>query len=176
MRTLAHSLKAWLAFTLIAGLAFPLTVWLFALLFYPQKAAGSILMRDGKPVGSRLLAQRTSGHRYVHPRPSAGDYATTPSTASNACWTDMALRQRLASLPHTPEDASQSASGLDPDITPESAAWQLEKVAKARGWSETSRRKAEEWIASNTQGGIICPPYVNVLQLNLAIDLIPDGK
>ncbi len=176
MRTLAHSLKAWLAFTLIAGLAFPLAVWLFGALFYPQKANGSLVLRDGQAVGSRLLAQKTTGDRYVHPRPSAGDYATTPSAASNAGWTDKALRQRLASLPHTPEDASQSASGLDPDITPESAAWQLQKVAKARGWSETSRKKAEEWIASNTQGGIISPPYVNVLQLNLAIDLIPDGK
>lgn len=176
MRHLTHSLKAWLAFTVVTGLAFPAAVWLFAILFYPQESGGSILRKDGQPVGSRLLAQKTTSERYVHPRPSAGDYATTPSASSNAGWTDKRLHERLAAAPHTPEDASQSASGLDPDISPESAAWQLFRVAKARGWTEASRKKAEEWIAGNTQGGILSPAYVNVLQLNLAIDLIPDGK
>ena len=176
MRTLAHSLKAWLAFTLITGLAFPLAVWIFGMLFYPQKANGSILRREGLPVGSLLLAQKTNGDRYIHPRPSAGDYATTPSAASNASWTDKSSRERLASFPPSAEDHSQSASGLDPDVTPESAIWQLQKVAKSRGWTEDSRRKAEEWVAANTHGGIISPAYVNVLQLNLAIDLIPAGK
>ncbi len=176
MRTLLHSLKAWLILGLITGLGFPAVVWLFAVLAFPQQAGGSLVIRDGRAVGSRLIAQKTTSDRYVHPRPSAGDYATTPSAASNAGWTDKALRHRLEGLPRTPEDLSRSASGLDPDISPDSALWQLRRVAQVRGWNESGLRQAEEWVAAHTQGGIISPAYVNVLQLNLAIDLIPAGR
>lgn len=174
MKTIVQSLRLLAVLTVLLGGVYPALVWAVGRIAFPVAAEGSLL-RDssGRVIGSALLAQKTEDSRYIHPRPSAGDYATVASSASNLAWTSRALRDRVAAATDSgahPALATTSGSGLDPHLPPEAARAQLDRVAAARGWTSAERERAESWIAAHTEGGILSPPHVNVLLFNLALD------
>lgn len=178
-------------FTLLTGVAFPLAFVGFGHIAFPFQAGGSLIRQDGQVIGSTLIGQDFSAPRYFHPRPSATTepdpkdatktvpvpYAADNSAASNLGPTSKALIERVTADVKTfgtgsvPADAvTTSASGLDPDISPENAALQVARVAKARNLPEATIR---DLVAANTKGriaGFIGEPRVNVLALNRAID------
>ncbi|MBV8526042.1 MAG: K(+)-transporting ATPase subunit C [Acetobacteraceae bacterium] len=181
--------------TAITGLVYPLAMTGIAQLIFPRQANGSLVMRDGKVIGSELIGQNFTSDRYFHPRPSAttdtdpndstktipAPYNAANSGASNLAPTSKALVDRVkgdaarlaAENPATPVPAdlvTTSASGLDPDITPAAALFQVPRVAKARGISEDRLRQLVEANITPRLLGIIGEPHVNVLQLNFALD------
>ena len=169
--------------TLLLGLGYPLLVTGIAGLLFPHQAAGSLILNDGTVIGSELLAQSFTSDRYFHPRPSAAGngYDATSSGGSNLAQSNKALVTRIqgdidklaAQNPGKPvpiDLVTTSASGLDPDITPDAAYYQAPRVAKARNLSEESVRKLIEQHISPRQLGLLGEPRVNVLELNLALD------
>ena len=181
--------------TLITGLAYPLAITGIAGLVFPSQAGGSLVMRDNQVIGSTLIGQSFSKPEYFHPRPSAttdtdpadstktipAPYNANNSSGSNLGPTSKALADRVAAdvqalqaeNPGTaiPADlVTTSASGLDPDISPEAARFQVPRVAKARGLDPAV---VAGLVAANTQGrlfGLLGAPRVNVLALNMALD------
>ena len=187
--------------TVLTGLAYPLFVTGLAGMLFPHQAAGSLIERDGKDIGSELIGQDFQDPKYFHPRPSATTepdpkdptktvpvpYAADNSAGSNAGPTSKALVDRVtedagklkAENPSTPipvDLVTTSASGLDPDITPSGALFQVPRVAKARGLREEQVRQLVEANVDGRQLGIIGEPHVNVLKLNLALDALPTKK
>jgi K+-transporting ATPase ATPase C chain len=166
---------------LLCAIAYPAAVWGFAQLLFPWQAEGSLVYGDDRTLlGSELIAQRFDSDRYFHPRPSAVDYKADAAGASNLGTNSAALREAIAgrveSLNGTSERpvpvdlATASGSGLDPDISPEAAAYQAPRVAAARG---IAIEKLRDLIArsTNRSGSILgAPSRVNVLLLNLALD------
>jgi K+-transporting ATPase ATPase C chain len=183
------------ALTLITGLAYPLAMTALAGAIFPKQAQGSLIEKDGKVVGSALIGQEFKEDKYFHGRPSAtttpdpndssksvpAPYNAANSGASNLGPTSKSLADRVkedvdklkAENPSQPvpvDLVTTSASGLDPDISPEGALFQVPRVAKARNMSE---EKVRELVSQNTQGrlvGLLGEPRVNVLALNLALD------
>jgi len=178
MKTLTISLRLLTVLTVLTGLLYPLGVWLVGHAFFPDAAEGSRLHRDGQLVGSALLAQKTTDPRYVWPRPSAGDYATVASGASNLAWTSAKLaatvaERRTALGPGTagPADlVTASGSGLDPDLSPAAVLVQLPRIGRARQLSAGQQHALAELVAKSTETGHLGPARVNVLRLNLALD------
>ncbi len=176
MKTIIASLRLLLACTLLLGLLYPLAVWAVGRLFWRDLAEGSLVRRDGRIVGSALLAQKTTDPRYFWPRPSAGDYATVASGAGNQAWTNAKLAAAVAGRggqygADAPSDLlTGSGSGLDPDLSPAAIGLQVERVAAARHLTMDQRHALDDLVARLTQGGQISPARLNVLQLNLALD------
>jgi potassium-transporting ATPase KdpC subunit len=169
--------------TVLLGVGYPLLVTLLARVM-PDKADGQLISRNGAVVGSRMLAQPFTSPGYFHPRPSAAGtngYDPTNSGGSNLGPTNQKLVNRVktdvatlqAENPGKPipvDLVTTSGSGLDPDITPSGAEFQIPRVAKARGISEADLRKL---VAEHTEGrqlGFFGEARVNVLELNLALD------
>jgi len=168
---------------ILLGLGYPLFVTGVAAMIFPHQAAGSLILKDGKVIGSELLAQNFTSDRYFHPRPSAAGngYDATASGGSNLAQSSKALVTRIqgdidklaAQNPGKPvpiDLVTTSASGLDPDITPDAAFYQVARVAKARNLSEDNVRKLIEQHITSRQLGVLGEPHVNVLDLNLALD------
>jgi K+-transporting ATPase ATPase C chain len=185
-RQLAPALVVFLALTLLTGIAYPLAVTGAAQIAFPGRADGSLIERDGRIVGSRLVGQVFVGARYFHPRPSAaGDgYDAMASSASNLGPTNedliQAVRERRATYrrennlrpgQRIPIDAvTASGSGLDPDISAANARLQAARIARARG---LELNDVLALIEEHTDGrllGFLGEPGVNVLELNLALD------
>ena len=184
-----------IALTLITGLVYPLAMTGVAGLFFPYQAQGSLIEKDGQVVGSALIGQEFTSDRYFHGRPSATlgpdpadpsktasvPYNAVNSMGSNLGPTNKALIERVktdveklkAENPSSPvptDLVTTSGSGLDPDISPEAAFFQIPRVAKARNMSEDSVRQL---VAEHIEGrtlGIFGEPRVNVLALNLALE------
>ena len=184
-----------LAMTVITGLIYPLGMTGIAQLVFPYQANGSLIEKGGKIIGSELIGQSFADEKYFHGRLSAttdtdpndatksvpAPYNAANSVGSNAGPTSKALIDRVtedaaklrAENPSAPVPAdlvTTSASGLDPDITPAGALFQVPRVAKARDLPEEQVRQL---VAANTQDrflGVIGEPRVNVLKLNLALD------
>jgi K+-transporting ATPase ATPase C chain len=185
-----HSIwKTSILFTLVTavlfGIGYPLLVTGIAYVIFPHQAAGSLILRNGQVIGSKLIAQSFTSDRYFHPRPSAAGngYDATSSGGTNLAQSNAKLVQRIQgdidklanANPGKPvpiDMVTTSGSGLDPDITPDNAYYQAPLVAKARGLSEDAVRKLiSEHIEQRTLG-FIGEPRVNVLELNLALDQI----
>ena len=185
-----HSIwKTSIRFTLVTaillGLGYPLFVTAVAALIFPHQAAGSLIkLNDGTVIGSELLAQSFTSDKYFHPRPSAAGsngYDATASGGSNLAQSSKTLVDRIqgsvdklsAENPGKPvpiDMVTTSASGLDPDITPDAAIFQAPRVAKARGIPEDRIRDLIQQHITARQLGILGEPRVNVLQLNLDLD------
>jgi K+-transporting ATPase ATPase C chain len=168
----------------LVGVIYPLVITGVAQLAFRAKANGSLIDRDGKIIGSELLAQQFTGEKYFWPRPSAGSYATVPSGVSNLGPTSAALQSNVVARAAAiraanklPADATvpadllfTSGSGLDPHVSPEAARLQVARVASARGVSEEPITALVEKLIEPPQLGFLGEPRVNVLLLNLALD------
>lgn len=180
-RTIQKSIRSLFIFSVITGIVYPLTVTFIAQWIAPHQANGSLLRLNGTLIGSELIGQKFTKPNYFWGRPSASDYQTLPSSASNLGPTSQKLKDRVlkdmkalqveASTPQKPYDLLlSSGSGLDPDITPQSARRQKERIAKER---RLTSPQVQEIIDNNTQYpymGLFGRPRVNVLKLNLALD------
>ena len=168
-----------LLFTLLTGIAYPLAITGAAQVAMPFQANGSQLTRNGAFVGSDLIGQNWTSDKYFHGRPSAVNYDASTSSGSNLGPSSKTLigqlndRAKALGGSNIPADlVTASGSGLDPDITPAGALFQVARVAKARGLDEAALRQL---VAAHTQGrelGILGEPAVNVLDLNLALDAL----
>ena len=180
-----------LTFTLLTGLAYPLAMTGLAQGVMPRQANGSLILRDGKVVGSELIGQAFASQRYFHGRPSAtstadpadpsktvdAPYNAAASSGSNLGSSSRALadaiRERAAALGTGPAPAdlvTASASGLDPHLSPAAALVQAERVAAARNKPVERVRDLVQRHVEGRSFGVIGEPRVNVLALNLALD------
>ena len=193
LRHFRASLVMLVLMTVLLGIAYPLAMVGVAGAAFPGQAAGSLVQKDGKVVGSSLIGQSFTGETYFHGRPSAttdtdpadstksiaAPYNAANSMGSNLGPTSKALVDRVK------EDAGKlgkgvpvdlvttSGSGLDPHVSPEAAAWQVARVAKARNMPVA---EVQGLVAQHTEArvlGLLGEPRVNVLQLNLALDALP---
>jgi potassium-transporting ATPase KdpC subunit len=195
LREIRPAILILLLLTLITGLAYPLAMTEVANAIFPRQAQGSLIERDGKVIGSALIGQEFKEAKYFHGRPSAttapdpadasktvpAPYNAANSGGSNLGPTSKALNDRIKedvdklksenSVSAVPVDlVTTSGSGLDPDISPEGALFQVPRVAKARNVPEDRIRQL---VSENTNGrlaGLFGEPRVNVLALNLALD------
>ena len=186
--------------TALTGLVYPLAMTGIAQTVFPHQANGSLIVKDGKVIGSELIGQNFADAKYFHGRPSAttdtdpndatktvpAPYNAANSSGSNAGPTSKALFERVqadtdrlkAENPNAavPIDlVTTSASGLDPDITPAAAHFQVPRVAKVRGLPEA---RVRELVAQSIDGrflGVLGEPRVNVLKLNMALDALKGG-
>jgi len=176
MKTIIQSLRIYIVLTLLTGVLYPLTLTGIAQLFFPDQANGSRIVQNGKLIGSELLAQKFESPRYFWPRPSAGDFATVPSAASNKGPTSADLKKSIDERRGkfgngAPVDMlTASASGVDPHISPEAARAQIVRIATTRN---VLPQKIEELVSQVTEGpqfGFVGERRVNVLRLNQALD------
>jgi K+-transporting ATPase ATPase C chain len=184
-----------IAMTIITGLIYPFVMTGIAQAVFPYQAGGSLIEQNGKVIGSELIGQNFTADKYFHGRPSAtsgpdpkdpsksvsAPYNAANSSGSNLGPTSKALMDRVkddaaklqAENPNTPvpvDLVTTSASGLDPDITPAGALFQIPRVAKARNVSEDRIRQLVQAQVEDRVVGVIGEPRVNVLKLNLALD------
>lgn len=152
-------------------------------LLFPHQATGSLVLRDGKPIASELVAQPFADARYLQPRPSAAGYDPMAAAGSNQARSNPDLQTRIAEARAavaardgiTPEAVAadvltQSGSGLDPDISPQAAEQQVARIAQARGMELAQVRAAIAQATQPPQFGILGPARVNVVRANLALD------
>ena len=195
LRQLRPAIVLLVLMTVLTGLVYPLAITGVAGILFPRQAGGSLIEKDGKVIGSELIGQTFADPKYFHGRPSATNepdpndssktvptpYAADNSAGSNLGPTSKALIDRVsgdvdtlkkenAAAPIPVDLVTTSASGLDPDITPAAAAFQVPRVAAARNLSVA---KVQELVDRQTEGrflGIFGEQRVNVLKLNLALD------
>ncbi len=189
MKTVFVSIKIFLVFTVIAGILYPLLVTGIAQLIFPEKANGSLIIRDNKTVGSALIGQKFDSCIYFTSRPSATNYNPLPSGGSNYSLTNKKLINLVAergrnfkadnSLDSLAEIPSEmlfaSASGLDPHISPDAALLQVKRISEARNFSESQTRKLQQLIKDQMESSSIFwfgRQRINVLLLNLELEKI----
>ena len=199
-RELRPAIVVLVVLTAITGLIYPLAITGIAELAFPYQAQGSLIERNGHIVGSVLIGQNFTGDKYFHGRPSAttapdpNDASKTvaaPYNAANSGGSNLApsnkalidrvqgdidkLKQENPSTPVPADLVTTSASGLDPDISPEAAFFQVRRVAKARNLTENRVRQLVVNHIEDRFIGVLGEPRVNVLKLNLALDDLSAG-
>jgi potassium-transporting ATPase KdpC subunit len=181
MKTFKTALFIFALFSLILGLLYPFAITGIAQLLFPYKVNGSIIIKDGKIVGSELIGQNFTQDIYFQGRPSAVNYDGGGSGASNYGPTEAKFQELISTRMNTiretntlhqnqsvpPDMVTASASGLDPHISPASAMLQVSRIAQARNIDEIT---IQSLIVNNTVKPLFYPPVVNVLKLNLALD------
>ncbi len=197
LRQIRPAILMLLVMTVITGLAYPLAMTGIAELVFPHEADGSLVEHDGRIIGSSLIGQSFVGENYFHGRPSAtvdtdpkdatktipSPYNAQNSAGSNAGPTSKALLDRVRgdtdklakenpSSPVPVDMVTTSASGLDPDITPAAALFQIPRVAKARHLTEDRLRQLVDEHTEGRLFGVIGEPHINVLGLNMALDAL----
>ena len=180
-----NSLAMLAAMTLLTGVAYPAAITLIARVFWPARSEGSFVVRDGREVGSALIGQPFSDPRHFWGRPSATTppYNAAASAGSNLGPANPALAETIHERTTRLRDAdpdrrapmpvdlvTASGSGLDPDVSPEAAMFQVPRVARARGLDEAAVRAMVARRVQGRQWGILGEPRVNILLLNLALD------
>jgi potassium-transporting ATPase KdpC subunit len=186
-KLLRQSFMLLLVLTVITGVLYPLAATGLSQLVFPHQANGSLIERDGKPIGSALIGQSFTDPKYFWGRPSAttpNPYNASASSGSNQGPTHSALadavKQRVTALraadpgntaPVPVDLVTASGSGLDPEISQAAAQYQLDRVARARGLSSAQVQVLVNEYTSGRQLGILGEPRVNVLRLNLALDM-----
>jgi potassium-transporting ATPase KdpC subunit len=185
-KNLLISIWMTLATTVLLGIIYPLVVTGLAQLLFPAKANGELIVRDGKTVGSRLLGQPFTSPGYFHSRPSAAGaagYDGTASGGSNLGPTNKALLDRVSAsvqslrtenpkVPIPIDLVTASGSGLDPHISPAAADFQVPRVARERGMSESELRALVKKHTEGRQYGFLGESRINVLELNLELDSV----
>lgn len=177
------TLVSFIAFTVLTGVLYPAVVTGIANIIFPHEANGSVIVRDGKPIGSALIAQGFTDPKYFWPRPSAANYNAAGASGSNLGPTNPVLAEAIASRTKTLQETdpgndrpvpielvTASGSGLDPHISPSAARYQASRVARVRGLSAA---EVETIIARHIERpafGALGEPRVNVLLLNLDLD------
>jgi len=191
MKIVIQALKLFLLLTAITGIIYPLVITALGQIAFPNKANGSLVRKDGRIVGSSLLAQKFASEKYFWPRPSAVDYNPLPSGGSNqgmiSALLDSTVKERRkflieadprsANVP--PDLLFASGSGLDPHVSPEAALYQVDRIARARQLDNEQRKSLTNLVQNQIEQpmfGILGQPRVNVLELNLALDLAPIGN
>ena len=183
-RHLVPAILVTMVLTLLLGVVYPLAVTGLAQLLFPDQARGSLLRRDGKVVGSRLIGQPFAGPGYFHSRPSAAGAGYDPlaSGGTNLGPTShkllveqvgaaaAAARAERPGVPVPVDLATSSGSGLDPHLTPAAADFQLPRVSRERGMPEEVVRQLVQRHTEGRQWGVFGEPRVNVLELNLDLD------
>lgn len=188
MKQLRPALTMLVVLTLLTGVAYPLVVTAIAQALFPSQANGSLIVRDGKPVGSALIGQPFDDPRYFWGRLSATSpaaYNAASSSGSNLGPLSDALLDAVKGridalkvadpdnpLPIPVDLVTASGSGLDPHISPAAARYQLARVARTRGLSESIVADAVARHTTGRQWGVLGEPVVNVLELNLALDAL----
>jgi K+-transporting ATPase ATPase C chain len=189
MKQIAIGFKLFILMTILTGVLYPVIVTVLGQVIFKNKATGSFVQRGQQIIGSELIAQKFATPRYFWGRPSATDYNPLPSGGSNLGPTSQALKksvdERTAQIQkahHLDEHAAvpadlvfASASGLDPEVSPEAAVFQVERVAEARALSSDQEGRLRALIKAQTvppQLGFLGQPRVNVLELNLALDTL----
>ena len=194
MKTLIRpAFTLFILLSILTGLIYPLLVTGIGQALFPKQAAGSLIERDGKPVGSHLIGQNFTDPKYFWGRPSATapqPYNAAASGGSNLGPLNPALKEAVESRIKALRDAdpgntapapvdlvTTSASGLDPHISPAAADYQVARVARARGLAPEIVRNLVNQRTENRQWGVFGEPRVNVLELNLALDdLRPNSR
>ena len=193
MRTLIRPvITLFVLLSIITGLLYPLLVTGIGQALFPQQAAGSLIERDGKRVGSRLIGQNFTDPKYFWGRPSAtGPYPNNAAASSgsnlgplNPALKDAVENRVKALRAADPDNAAPvpvdlvtaSASGLDPHISPAAAEYQITRVARMRGLAPETVRNLVAKQTEERQWGILGEPRVNVLELNLALDGLRPGS
>jgi K+-transporting ATPase ATPase C chain len=189
MKTLIISIKIFLILTILTGVLYPFLVTGIALTVFPGKANGSLVMRDGKKIGSVLVGQQFDSLKYFYSRPSHILYNPQPSGGSNYGLTSQKLKNLVAERKKYFIASNQldtltvipsgmlfaSASGLDPHISPEAALLQIDRIVKYRGFSPEQRGKLSDLIKNLTeepQFHLLGQRRINVFLLNLSLDTI----
>ena len=167
--------------TVLLGIIYPLAVTVMAQVVFPRKANGQLIEVNGTSVGSRIIGQAFTSPRYFHSRPSAVSYDPTNSNGSQLGPTNEKLVDRVRAdvataqgdapgVPVPIDLVTTSASGFDPEISPGAAEFQVARVARERGLTESKIRELVARYTSQRQWGLLGEPRVNVLELNLALD------
>ena len=167
----------------LLGIVYPFAITGLAHLFFRDKADGQLIQRNGEIVGSRLIGQPFTGTGYFHSRPSAAGtgYDAANSSGSNLGPSNKALVDRVSSSVKTETDGTSpvpidlvttSASGLDPDLSPAAALYQVPRIARERHLSEEALTQLVRNSIVPRQFGLLGEPRINVLQLNLAVDQV----
>jgi K+-transporting ATPase ATPase C chain len=197
LREIRPAIVMILALTVLTGLVYPLAMTGIAQAVFPHQAGGSLIEKNGKVIGSELIGQNFADARYFHGRPSAttdtdpkdptktvpAPYNAANSSGSNTGPTAKALAERVKAdveklhaenpgMPVPIDLVTTSASGLDPDISPAGALFQVPRVAKARNIDEAELRRLVEAHIESRLFGLIGERHVNVLQLNMALDAL----
>jgi K+-transporting ATPase ATPase C chain len=172
-----------IATTILLGLIYPLVITGLAQIFFKDKANGQIIIRNGQAIGSRIIAQPFTSAKYFHPRPSAAGngYDAANSGGTNLAPTNRklidrvradaaALHQENPTEPVPVDLLTTSASGLDAEISPAAAEFQIPRVARERGLSASVLRELVQKHTAQRDLGLLGEPRVNVLELNLALD------
>jgi potassium-transporting ATPase KdpC subunit len=170
------SLKVFVLLTIVLGFIYPASITLVAQFFFPEKAHGSLIERNGQIIGSKLLSQKTLADKYFWARPSASDYGANPSGASNLGPTSKALKNAIDARKSQGLVADllfSSASGLDPHISLDAALSQVSRIVQSRHLSEDETQQVVELVHRSLERrefGIFGEPRINVLLLNIGMD------
>ncbi len=189
LRQLKHAFSIFIALSVLTGIVYPLAIWGISQFVFPRQANGSLVYRDGVPVGSSLIGQPFTGPEWFWGRPSATrpPYNASASTGSNLGPTNPTLaehvQERIDALraadpgnkaPVPVDLVTASASGLDPHITPAAAEYQVARIARARGLAVEEVRRLVARHTEERTFGLLGEPRVNVVELNL--DLQSAGR